>query len=268
MTRMRTAVVSVIGCVAALGLVLLLLSAASAQTVPGTWFSAESSSSVLSEIDARNLAQQWLDVNGFTALEPEAVIFVDTRIYVAVLERESRTGAFELVMSRDGSMVHPAPGPTMMWNAAYDLMPVVHTSMMANEPHGAQGGHGMHGNYGDDADHQHGAGSMSAMGGMMGRNHVRILDLACHDAIQAPGTDDDVSALLTVDDAQAAAQHWLDERGSGQTATHPLLFPGYVTVQLVESGTIIGLLSVNTTTGDIWDHTTWGDMPHGQGSAR
>jgi hypothetical protein len=268
MTRMRTAVVSIIGCVAALGLVLLLISVASAQPGPATWFGAERSSSVLSEVGARDLARQWLNANGFTTLETEDIIFLDTHFYVAVLERESRTGAFELVMSRDGTMVHPAPGPTMMWNTAYDLMAVMHTSMMTHGAHEAQGSHGMHGNHGGDANHQHSAGSMSAMGGMMERDHVRMMAPACHDAMQAPSTGDVLSVPLTVDGAQAAAQQWLDERGSAQAATHPRLFSGYVTVQLVESGTTIGLLSVNTTTGDIWEHTAWGGLAHSHGSAR
>lgn len=58
--------------------------------------------------------------------------------------------------------------------------------------------------------------------------------------------------------AQQLAQQWLRNSGSGLTVGDPEPFPGYYTMHTMQSGKIVGMLSVNATSGQIWDHTWHG----------
>jgi hypothetical protein len=64
---------------------------------------------------------------------------------------------------------------------------------------------------------------------------------------------------VSTDDARAIAQRWLDDRHTGLAAGNPEEFPGYVTLHTLRDAKIIGMMSVNTTTGQVWYHS-W----HGQ----
>ncbi|MGW3152257.1 hypothetical protein ACWDG1_48390 [Streptomyces sp. NPDC001177] len=58
--------------------------------------------------------------------------------------------------------------------------------------------------------------------------------------------------------AQDRAQQWLRNRGSDRTAGEAEAFPGYYTLHTLRSGKISGMLSVNASTGAVWDHTWHG----------
>jgi hypothetical protein len=60
-------------------------------------------------------------------------------------------------------------------------------------------------------------------------------------------------------EAVTAAQRWLDEQRPGLTAGEAEQFPGYYTLHTLRGGKIVGMMSVNASTGAVWYHT-W----HGQ----
>ncbi|WP_316783305.1 hypothetical protein [Streptomyces sasae] len=58
--------------------------------------------------------------------------------------------------------------------------------------------------------------------------------------------------------AQNIAQQWLHEHNSTQTAGDPESYPGYYTLHTMQSGKITGMLSVNSSTGQVWYHSWHG----------
>jgi hypothetical protein len=64
---------------------------------------------------------------------------------------------------------------------------------------------------------------------------------------------------VSAPEAATGAQRWLDDRRSGLTAGEPERFPGYYTLHTLRGGAIVGMMSVNETTGAVWYHA-W----HGQ----
>ncbi|MFE1312172.1 hypothetical protein [Streptomyces sp. NPDC058755] len=65
-------------------------------------------------------------------------------------------------------------------------------------------------------------------------------------------------ARISPEQAQDRAQQWLRDRGSNLTVGEAEAFPGYYTLHTVRSGKINGMLSVNASTGAVWDHTWHG----------
>jgi hypothetical protein len=65
--------------------------------------------------------------------------------------------------------------------------------------------------------------------------------------------------LMPAGEATTAAQRWLDDQRPGLTASEPQRFPGYWTLHTLRGGKIVGMVSVNASTGAVWYHT-W----HGQ----
>ncbi|MEU1202420.1 hypothetical protein ABZ446_40250 [Streptomyces sp. NPDC005813] len=63
---------------------------------------------------------------------------------------------------------------------------------------------------------------------------------------------------ISPDRAQDLAQRWLSNQGSHLTTGEPEAFPGYYTLHTLRSGKIDGMLSVNASTGAVWDHTWHG----------
>jgi hypothetical protein len=63
---------------------------------------------------------------------------------------------------------------------------------------------------------------------------------------------------VTAQQAQDIAQRWLDANQSGTTAKSADPFYGYYTVDFERAGTLVGMLSVNGHTGQVWYHTWHG----------
>ena len=175
---------------------------------------------------AREQAAKYLDDAGYGDLAIGEVMEFSNHVYATVVNPETGAGAFELLISRDGRAVHPEP--TMMWNTEYSPMLGRSGNMMGS---GMMSGGTM------------GSGMMS--GGMMG-------------SVADPGQRLDVP--LTIEEAEARAQSWLDENRSGLSATDPIAFPGYVTLHTERDGQITGMLSVQLATGGVWEHTWHADF--------
>ncbi len=65
---------------------------------------------------------------------------------------------------------------------------------------------------------------------------------------------------LTAQQAQGIAQQWLDTNQAGTSAKSPDPFYGYYTVDFERGGTLVGMLSVNGSSGQVWYHTWHGSF--------
>lgn len=63
---------------------------------------------------------------------------------------------------------------------------------------------------------------------------------------------------VTANQAQDIAQHWLDINKSGTSAKTADPFYGYYTVDFQRDGKLVGMLSVNGHSGQVWYHTWHG----------
>lgn len=63
---------------------------------------------------------------------------------------------------------------------------------------------------------------------------------------------------VSPDQARDRALKWLRDRGSDLVAGEAEAFPGYYTLHTLRNGKIDGMLSVNASTGAVWDHTWHG----------
>ena len=70
------------------------------------------------------------------------------------------------------------------------------------------------------------------------------------------------TATMAVDPetAKQVAQQYLDTFMSGATADEPETFYGYYTLHVLKDGKVVGMLSVNGTTGQVWWHRWHGDF--------
>lgn len=88
------------------------------------------------------------------------------------------------------------------------------------------------------------------MGGMMGRGYTW------------PATPDSAEEMpVTEEAATESAQTYLDANLPGATADeHADAFYGYYTLHVLRDGAVVGMLSVNGYTGEVWLHTWHGDF--------
>jgi hypothetical protein len=141
--------------------------------------------------------------------------------YVAVKDKVTGQGAFELVINRYTGFVHPEP-QSMMWNTAYGSMT-------------GRGGCG----YGKMGP---------AQGpGVTGPGYGSPSILA---KIR--------TSPMSLAQARSQAQKFLDAQLPGTKTDEAITFPGYYTLDVVKEGKPMGMLSVNAYTGQVWYHTWHG----------
>lgn len=149
----------------------------------------------------------------------EIMVF-DNHAYAEIYEKSTGIGAMEVLIDPVSGAVYPEQGPNMMWNLKY----------------------GMHSGY---------AGGFGMMGRMMGGYFNP-------QAYQAPA---DISADMPVseDAAIAAAQKYLDTYMPGsQVDPHADKFYGYYTLHILQDDQVVGMLSVNGFTEQVFPHTWHG----------
>jgi hypothetical protein len=172
----------------------------------------------LSVEDARKAAQVFLDNLKIEDLVLSEVMVFDNNAYVVVEETSTGNGAFELLVDPLSKVAYPEMGPNMMWNLKYGS--VTHTGMMGGR------GRGM-------------------MGGWNAQN--------------AAPADVSVDMPVTTEQAIKNAQAYLNKYVSGATAaTDPVKFYGYYTLDFEKEGKVVGMLSVNGFSGDVFLHTWHG----------
>ena len=150
----------------------------------------------------------------------EIMIF-DNHAYAQIIDENTESGAFEVLVDPVSGTVYPEPGPNMMWNTEYGM---AMGSMMGGGNFGMMG-RGMMGS--------------DQFGSMMGRF----------------GYTPDETIDVTADEAVNLAQEYLDAYLPGKTADETAdQFPGYYTLHVLEDGETIGMLSVNAYTGQVFLH--------------
>jgi hypothetical protein len=175
--------------------------------------------------DARSAVESYLAGLEDENLEIGEIMIFDNHAYAQILEQDTGIGALELLVDPVTLVVYPEHGPTMMWNLKYS-------------PMSGFGGFGMMGMMGasfSDSD--------SSMRGMMDEQ----VDAA--------------NAAIDSDEAVEIAQRYLDAYVHGTEADdHADSFYGYYTLHIERDGEVVGMLSVNGTTGQVWLHDWHGEL--------
>ncbi|MGH2626533.1 MAG: hypothetical protein ACRDHY_07785, partial [Anaerolineales bacterium] len=66
---------------------------------------------------------------------------------------------------------------------------------------------------------------------------------------------------VDAEEARSLAQAYLDESLPGTTVADEVdVFPGYFTLHTLRDGDVVGMLSVNAYSGQVWYHTWHGDF--------
>ncbi|ALV38576.1 hypothetical protein AS200_15055 [Streptomyces sp. CdTB01] len=65
-------------------------------------------------------------------------------------------------------------------------------------------------------------------------------------------------ARISAAQAKTIAQQWLRNRGTTLTPGNAESYPGYYTLHTLQNGKITGMLSVNASTGQVWNHSWHG----------
>ena len=181
----------------------------------------------LSVDQAKAATDKYIQPLNLQGLEIGEVMIFDNNAYVVVKETETGLGAFELLVDPSSQNAYPEYGPNMMWNLKYGGLN--HNNMMS---------------------------SNSMMGGMMGGYSGNMMSGWNYQTTPA-----NVSSELSVTAEQAVqyAQQYLDNNYTGAIAADdPTQFYGYYTLDFSKDGKIIGMLSVNGFSGQIFLHTWHG----------
>ncbi len=172
---------------------------------------------------AKAAAQKYLSAVNNPDLAIAEVMIFSNNAYVAVKEKSTGIGAFELLVDPVSQVAYPEHGPNMMWNLKYGGLN--HQNMMGGYGNGMMRGYG---------------------GGMMGGWNWQSTTPAA------------VSSTMPVSAEQAvqAAQKYLDANLSGAAAANdPMQFYGYYTLDYSKDGKVVGMLSVNGYSGQVFPHT-------------
>jgi hypothetical protein len=173
--------------------------------------------------EAKSAAQAYLATLNNSDLTISEIMIFDNNAYVVVTEKSTDLGAFELLVDPVSRIAYPEHGPNIMWNLKYGGLN--HANMMGGRG-GMMGGTGMMGGYG-----------------------------------QSSTVPTNVSSAMTVTPQEAiqAAQAFLDANLAGATAaTDPVQFYGYYTLDFERDGAVVGMLSVNGFSGQVFLHTWHG----------
>jgi hypothetical protein len=163
----------------------------------------------------------------------EEIMIFDNHAYAIVVEESTKIGAFELLVDPINKSVFPEYGPNMMWNLKYGMM-------------SGFGGYGMMG------PGMMGGGYGSGPGGMMGA-------YGSNNAGAVPQISADMP--VSTEQAAQAAQEYLNLALPGTVATDEVTpFYGYYTIDIARDGSIVGMLSVNGYTRQVFLHTWHGDF--------
>jgi hypothetical protein len=189
---------------------------------------ANSSIQPLTSENAKAAAQKYLANLNNSDLQIAEIMIFNNNAYVAVKETSTGIGAFELLVDPESQVAHPEYGPNMMWNLKYGGLN--HQSMM--------GGSG------------YGMGPARGYGRMGGWNYQNA------DPTELPAT-----MPVTKDQAIKTAQTYLNQNQPGTTAADdPMQFYGYYTLDFSKDGKVVGMLSVNGYSGQVFLHTWHGSF--------
>ena len=191
-----------------------------------TGFSGLSDVEPLTIEEAETAVNNYLSTLNQDNLTLGEIMIFSNHAYAQILDTDAEQGAFEVLVDPAAGNVFPEPGPNMMWNTEYGMMD--DSGMMSMMMTG-MGSDKMNGQYGN-----------------MMANWITTVD---------------AEISVTAAEASGLAQAYLDDILPGTTADdHADTFPGYYTLHVERDGKIIGMLSVNAYTGDVFLHHWHGDF--------
>ena len=158
----------------------------------------------------------------------------DNHAYAQIIEKDTGIGAMEVLVDPRTLAVSPEHGPNMMWNLKYSPMFNIN-----------------------------GFGRMGMMAGgsqMYGRQGW-MMDGLPDAAVNSEMTIKPTESILI-------AQEYLSTNLPDTTADdHADAFYGYYTIHTLENGEVVGMLSVNGFTGQVFPHTWHGELVEMGGEA-
>lgn len=194
--------------------------------------------------DARQRAQAFADRLGLKVAE----VMQFTNNYYARLDDKSGKPATEVLVDPATGNTSLEYGPAMMWNTRYGMTGGRFNSGMMRgiidgngTGSGMMGGNGIRG--GTSGGMMNGAGMMGSAGGPTWT--------------PSSGT---VTGPVSSQQAIALADRWLAQRDPSLSVPDADAFPGYYSMEIERSGKIVGMLSVNASSGAIWNHWWHGDF--------
>jgi hypothetical protein len=175
----------------------------------------------LSVHQVREILDQYLEGADDPDLILSEVMIFDNHAYAQILEKSSGIGAMEVLVDYQTEQVYPEYGPNMMWNLKYSRMAA--------------------------------AGNFRGPGMKMGNGRwYKYSSADFEDFTEMP---------ISSDQAVAAAQKYLDQYRPGlQADDHLVMFYGYYTLHVLDGEDIIGMLSVNGTSGQVFYHNWHGEL--------
>lgn len=201
----------------------------------------------ISITQAETIARQALDRSGFAGLVPGHIMEFSNHFYVAVKYKVGGQGALELLVDRYTGAVHPEP-QSMMWNTRFGHM---------------AGWSGLtRGTMGPGMMNPGGAGSMMEPGGpgtgMMSPGGSTRMGSGMGPGMMGQISVPTATPSVTAAQAESLAQKFLNARLPGAKVDDSITFPGYYTLDFAKDGKVVGMLSVNAYTGQIWYHAWHG----------
>ncbi len=187
---------------------------------------------------AETIARQVLGRSGYAGLAPGHIMEFSNNFYVAVKYKVGGQGAFEFLIDRYTGAVHPEP-QSMMWNTRF----------------GHMAGTGGAGYSGGMMGQGYGGGTTGPGCGTMGPS---MMGPGAGPRIAGPTSPARGAQSVTLAQAKALAQQFLDARLAGTTLDDAIAFPGYYTLDVARDGKVIGMLSVNAYSGQVWYHVWHG----------
>ena len=188
--------------------------------------------------DARQRAQSFADRLDLKVAE----VIEFTNNYYARLDDKSGKPATEVLVDPATGNTSLEYGPAMMWNTRYGLMNGRSRAGMMSGG-GMMGGSGVMGGSGTLGGPMGGAGMMGSAGGP--------------NWTPPAGS---VTGPVSPQQAIALADRWLAQRDPSLSVPDADAFPGYYSLEVVRDGKIVGMLSVNASSGAIWNHWWHGDF--------
>ncbi len=190
----------------------------------GGWNSLRSGSATPLAVDeVKQAVNAYLQRLGNDNLKIDEIMVFSNNAYALIMDKTTGSGAFEVLEDPVSKSVFLEYGPAMMWNTQYGMM--------------GGGTYGMMG----------GSGGMMGGSGMMG----------------GPGNGQGTTVApvggVSADQARQIAQTYLDQYTPGvKVADKADSLPGYFTIDTLKDGQILGMMSVNAYTGQVWVHTWHG----------
>ena len=180
--------------------------------------------------DVRDWVERWLDSRGFEGFRVGEVMAFTNNDYVLVLDTNGKP-AFELLTGPGQAWLMEAPA-SMMCNTRYGMMRGWTGGSAGSGMMGPMMGGMMSGDWGDWGDWIGGCGGSGGYGA--GRGSGKAVSAA---------------------EAISIAERYLTQARSGEQAEPAAqAFPGYFTLDTTRGGKVVGMLSVNASTGAVWYH--------------